>query len=83
MSLFRRTPANPVPFRLPPSLSDFTEGGHGGGYGAQPDSLHRPVFKGGNRALSVFKAFHYGERNLVGKTYEAYIPPRGFSEWLR
>ena len=69
-------------YRFPGGVGD-PDASVGGGYGSQPDTLHRRVALGSNVGLLAFRAFHYGERRLPGRVYEAYQPPLSFSGWLR
>lgn len=75
-----------VPYTVPASMPDSTLGGTGGGNATLPETLFRTVLGPlgqYNVGLSNWKAYHYGERALPGRSYGTYIPPRGFSEWLR
>jgi hypothetical protein len=54
----------------------------GGGYAMDVSDL-RPAPLRRNLGLMFFRAFHYANRNLPGRTYSAYQPVYGFSEWLR
>lgn len=79
---------NGVLYRLPPGKGD-PDASVGGGWGQQAQNRRNVVSVGGgdldwyNPGLGCFRAFHYGERPLPGRVYSGYIPPRGFSEWLR
>lgn len=75
-------------YQLPPGagLSGETVGG---GWAEQAANRRNITTIGGgdtawyNPGWGCFKAFHYGERQIPGRRYSAYIPPRGFSDWLR
>lgn len=86
MGLFSRNPpaasGMDALYQLPAGVGD-PDAAVGGGYGSQPSALRRPVSMGANVALLSFKAFHYGESPLPGRTYSAYQPPLSFSTWLR
>lgn len=75
-------------FRLPAGRGD-PDAPVGGGYSQQSYNRRNILTIGGgdtawyNPGLGCFRALHYGERPIPGRRYVAYIPPRGFSEWLR
>lgn len=76
----------PVAYRLPPGVGNPATGG---GDGMQAQNRRNVTTIGGgdeswyNVGWGCLKASRYGERQLPGRTYSAYIPPRGFSDWLR
>ena len=75
-------------YRLPAGHGDV-DAPVGGGWAEQTQARRNISTIGGgdvawyNPGLGCFRAMHYGERQLPGRRYLAYIPVLGFSEWLR
>lgn len=75
-------------YRLPAGVGD-PDAAVGGGWAEQSYNRRNITTIGGgdtswyNPGLGCFRAMHYGERQIPGRRYLAYIAPRGFSEWLR
>lgn len=78
----------PQLYRLPVGAGDPDMSIGGGNSMQAVNRRNIPTIGGGdtgwyNPALGCWKAFHYGERKIPGRTYLASIPQRAFSEWLR